>query len=213
MAIDKLITDAEEAFKESLEKFFLGVYPEGQLISHGIEHHRRVWQYAKELLNYVYNEKQLPDELFVSKLFLACYLHDIGMSVERGERHGWKSRMICEEFLAGHSLKLKDYEDALHAIEHHDNKDFMGSPVESEILSILTAADDLDAFGIFGAERYLEIYRLRGIPENEIKTRILSNARNRFMNFELNFGAYPILVGEHKKRYDLLVRYFNNNPV
>ena len=209
MEIGDYIEKAENDLRASLEEFFTSVYPSGQLVSHGLEHHRRVWEYAKELLRNVYALKPGTDPNFVNKLIIACYLHDIGMSVEKGERHGRHSRKICDNFLAKNSPGSSFYEDMLHAIEHHDDKDYKGSKTENEILSILTAADDLDAFGPDGAERYLEIYRLRGIPEDELKDRIIANARNRFRNFELSFSGFPGLISEHKKRYESLISYLS----
>ena len=134
------------------------------------------------------------------------------MSVEKGERHGGHSSSICSEFLKQNSLHASDYQDVLEAIKHHDDKDYGATPVENKIFYILTAADDLDAFGTDGAERYLEIYRLRGIQEDKINEKIIANALNRFRNFELNYSLFPDLISKHKRRYEALVCYLNNNP-
>ena len=45
------IESAELKFRQILEDFFVSVYDEKDLFSHGIDHHRRVWSYAKELLS------------------------------------------------------------------------------------------------------------------------------------------------------------------
>jgi hypothetical protein len=42
-----IFESAELQFKQILEEFFVSFYDEKSLVSHGIDHHRRVWKYAK----------------------------------------------------------------------------------------------------------------------------------------------------------------------
>ncbi len=79
-----IIIKAEEKYKNKLEEFFKSVYDEKSLCSHGIDHHRRVWNYAKELLLSNDNKDVINESGFPEKLIIACYLHDIGMSVDPG---------------------------------------------------------------------------------------------------------------------------------
>ena len=76
------------------------------------------------------------------------------------------------------------------------------------LLKILSIADDLDAFGRTGIKRYLEIYHVRGIPEEDIPRTILENAASRFSNFELFASGNHKFYTKHKKRYLLLRDYF-----
>ena len=49
MELSGIIESAEKQYKQILEEFFISVYDESLLPSHGIDHHRRVWKYSKEL--------------------------------------------------------------------------------------------------------------------------------------------------------------------
>ncbi|MCU0455650.1 MAG: HD domain-containing protein [Bacteroidales bacterium] len=207
MHIDDLIRYSEENYKNQLEEFFSRKFPGGQLVSHGLDHHRRVWNYAKELLHYINFKK---DQQFVNSLMIACYLHDIGMVVDAGEKHGRHSRILCKEFLTERNLNPAVFDDLLLAVENHDDKEYSSPGVENNLQMILSAADDLDAFGETGKARYLEIYRMRGITEDAIPKSILDNAQKRFRNFEKIFSGHPHLVRKHMKRYQTLVDYFRS---
>ena len=208
MNLTVTIESAERQFKQILEDFFISVYDEKYLTSHGIDHHRRVWNNAKELL-YIYDIKQknsicgLPP-----KLILACYLHDIGMSVEPGPRHGKMSRELCLQFLAKNKLAESDYQDVLETIENHDNKEYTKGNGNIDLLNILSVADDLDAFGFIGIFRYSEIYLTRGVNLSEIGHEIRKNGCKRFENF---LDSYPFpedFIKIHRKRYIILDDFF-----
>ena len=84
MNLTVTIESAELQFKQILEEFFISVYDENSLYSHGIDHHRRVWNYSKQLLT-IHTGKNHPGiSQLPAKLIIASYLHDIGMSVETG---------------------------------------------------------------------------------------------------------------------------------
>jgi HD superfamily phosphodiesterase len=199
---------AELQFKQILEDFFVSVYNEKSLSSHGIEHHRRVWNYAKELVALINTKNTISDPSFISNLILTCYLHDIGMSVDPGIRHGHHSKDLCICFLHDNSLDKTKYEDVLSAIENHDNKEYKTSATENDLLRILSISDDLDAFGYIGIYRYSEIYLLRGIKSQEIGHLIRENAAKRFENFVKIFGFADEFVQKHKKRYEILDNFF-----
>jgi hypothetical protein len=204
-----LIESAEHQFKQILEEFFIDVYDEKSLTSHGIDHHRRVWSYSKELLTLLNENGTSPISTLPSKLIIASYLHDIGMSTEPGIRHGKHSRDYGIQFLVKNNLSGNDYLDALEAIENHDNKDYTGTTSVNDLLTILSVADDLDAFGFTGIFRYSEIYLTRGIKHNELGNLIITDAGKRFANFERNFRSSDDLLSKHKKRYEILNNFFN----
>jgi hypothetical protein len=208
MNLNHSVESAEIQFKQILEDFFINIYDERSLSSHGIDHHRRVWKYAKELLHFRFDTDNKPSFQFISKLIIACYLHDIGMSVDRGIRHGKHSRNLCKEFLSGNNLPIKEYEDLLETIENHDRKEYTADSEINDLLTILSVADDLDAFGFSGIYRYSEIYLVRGIKREIIGKMVIENAAKRFGHFEKNFGLNIPLFQKHKDRYDILIRFF-----
>lgn len=199
---------AELEFRQILEEFFISVYDEKSLRSHGIEHHRRVWKYAKEITVLLSDNNSISDHTFPYKLIIACYLHDIGMSVDHGVRHGKHGRDLCIRFLLKNNLSENDYKDALEAIENHDKKDYSVNTVSNELMLILSVADDLDAFGFTGIFRYSEIYLKRGINPETIGHLVIENARNRFDNLAKIFRFSDEFVRKHKKRFDILENFF-----
>jgi hypothetical protein len=201
---------AELQFKQILEEFFISNYDEKSLPSHGIDHHRRVWKYAKELLTLLAGKNTAHPSPHPSKLIIASYLHDIGMSVETGIRHGKHSRDLCIRFLEQNHLPADEYHDVLSAVENHDRKEYTGNTCVNDLLTILSVSDDLDAFGFTGIFRYSEIYLTRGINLLEIGRVIKVNAGMRFDNFNKIFGFADLLVMKHKKRYDILDSFFSN---
>ncbi len=202
------IESAEKQYKQILEEFFFSVYHEETLVSHGIDHHRRVWQYSKELLK----EIQLPENNQSSKLpahlIIACYLHDIGMSVNPGVKHGIYSRKLCQLFISRYKLTQNDFTDVLNAIENHDNKDYSGGPM-NDLLTILSVSDDLDALGYTGIFRYSEIYLTRGILPEKIGDMVRENVRKRFDNIVNIFGENSEFSDRHRKRFNIIDDFFS----
>jgi HD superfamily phosphodiesterase len=208
MNLTAFIESAESRFKQILEDFFVSVYDEKNLYSHGIDHHRRVWNYAKELLTTRLIQSKLRPACDPSKLIIVCYLHDIGMSVEPGPRHGFKSRELCIQFLNKYKLSEYDYEDVLDTIMNHDNKDYTSDRRTNDLLKVLSVADDLDAFGFTGIYRYSEIYLTRGVNPHQLGLLVLENAEKRFKNFEDIYGVQNFYVKFHRKRYEILCNFF-----
>jgi HD superfamily phosphodiesterase len=208
MNLSSLAESAEQEFRPALEKFFIAVYNDGCPSSHDIEHHRRVWKYAKELLPH-YKEIPLPEvNDLPKKLIIACFLHDIGMSVDTGVRHGHHGRKFCKHFLKEIHLKETDFRDVLSAVEYHDKKEYSSTTGKNDVLNILSVADDLDAFGYIGIYRYSEIYLLRGTDPTQIGYLIRENAAIRFENFKSLFGEHLNLYNRHRKRYLILDGFF-----
>ncbi len=208
MNLTEQIESAEQRFKLILEEFFISVYPETYLTSHGIDHHRRVWNYAKKLMPlYNWKDNELKSSV-PAGLIIACYLHDIGMLTEPGVKHGKQSREFCRRFLADNNLNKNDYTDVLETIEHHDIKDYPGDAPVSDMLTLLSLSDDLDALGYIGIFRYSEIYLARGTSLREIGHLITENAGRRFDNFLKEFPERSKLRSEQRKRYEILNNFF-----
>jgi hypothetical protein len=210
MNLTASIESAELRFKQILEDFFVSVYDEKKLLSHGIGHHRRVWNYARELLSVRLRQFNSKPACTPDKLIIACFLHDIGMSVDIGSRHGKHSRELCLQFLDKNNLNKEDYKDVLDTIENHDRKDYTSESVRNDLLTVLSVADDLDAFGFAGIYRYSEIYLARGVSPLKIAHPILENAGKRFANFENTFGAQSSYVKSQRKRYLILTNFFTH---
>ena len=130
------------------------------------------------------------------------------MSVDPGIKHGKYSKDLCLKFLDANNLPENDYLNALEAIEYHDNKDYSSSIFMNDLLTILSVADDLDAFGCTGIYRYSEIYLTREIGFEQIGYMIRENARKRYDNFIKSFGSVDELVMKHRERYYLLDMFF-----
>ncbi len=208
MNLTSQIESAELQFQQLLEDFFISIYDERLLPSHGIDHHRRVWHHAKELLKiFPFRNNDLALRL-PSKLIIACYLHDIGMSVDQGIRHGQFSKAICNTFLKENKLIEEDYYDVLETIENHDLKDYSEYKAYNELHTILSAADDLDAFGFTGIYRYAEIYHLRGVKPDEIGKSIKVNASKRFDHFIRTFGKNSSQANQQRIKYKILDDFF-----
>ena len=206
---EESVLSAEKKYLRTLEDFFTETWGKTCLFSHDIDHHRRVWNYAKELLEVINSHGVTFAPEFPGKLMIACYIHDLGMSVEPGFRHGIHSRELCRQFLQKFYADEPDFADLLDAVENHDNKEYgTDDSSENEILRLLSAADDLDAFGYIGIYRYIEIYLVRGIRPELIGSEIKKNALGRFRNFERNFGAYPELISKYRKKYLILNNFF-----
>lgn len=208
MNLTESIESAERIYKQILEDFFVSVYDEKNLQSHGIEHHRRVWTYARELLFIPFRESDSIPFCTPSKLIIACYLHDIGMSEEPGPKHGKHGMEICLRFLEENNLPKNDFRDVLEAIENHDSKDYTSKKGMNDLLTILSVADDLDAFGFAGIYRYAEIYLTRALSPEQIGYLILENSERRFENFQNLYDTHNFYVQKHLKRYMILRNFF-----
>lgn len=210
MNITTALQKAEQEYKSRLEDYLSKIFSEVYLPSHGTEHHRRVWHYAKELAA-VAAESLKPDDSYTSvRLIIACYLHDAGMAYDTGESHGAISRKLCEEFIADHNLPPALYDGLPEAIEAHDDKDYLSDNNDSFLRIILNSADDLDALGFIGIYRYLEIYIARGIPFRELGVKILRNVTTRFDKFSERFGSFPGIYKQHTARYRIIKNFCEN---
>jgi HD superfamily phosphodiesterase len=208
MDLSESIKSAEDTYRQNLEDFFNSVYNERSLPSHGIDHHRRVWGYSKELLDLFPFSEAVNIQKLANNLILACYMHDIGMSVDPGVKHGTHSRYLCVKFFQRHNLPVSDFKEVLEAVENHDNKEYSGNDTANDLLAILSVSDDLDAFGYIGIYRYSEIYLARGIEPEKIGHQIRDNVEKRFRNFIKSIGTGNKITDRHSVRYNTIDRFF-----
>jgi HD superfamily phosphodiesterase len=125
MLLPEKIAASEMKYKRLLEEFFRVTFDTSFLPSHGIDHHGRVWHYAKEILHSLNDHGFEIDQSLTHKLIIACFLHDSGMAVDPGFRHGIEGRKLCTDFLSENNLSEFEFSDVLHAIENHDNKEYI----------------------------------------------------------------------------------------
>lgn len=188
--------------------------------SHNEDHHIRVWIIAKELIKQLNNQGVFFNYPDLTKVIIATFLHDTGMSITLDKTHGLESRKICEKFIAEYELNdLENLHELLDAIEKHDDKEyqnqFAGTTNPNHIFTILSVCDDLDAFGLTGVYRYAEIYLLRGIPIEDLATMVLKNLTSRIDYFTGSFRYLEKFHIKHVKRFDLTWAFFTdlNNQI
>ena len=96
----------------------------------------------------------------------------------------------------------------LDAVLNHDNKEYPDSG-KNDDLTILSVADDLDAFGFTGIYRFLEIYILRKVPMADWENLSGKMHRRDFIHFGKTFEFSQSMVLKHKERYQVLDDFFS----
>lgn len=203
--LNQHIKRAEAKWLNHIEQHLKVLYKEVHLPSHDMYHHLRVWRICKKLMWEIDSfghqiDSDTPEQLLVASMF-----HDTGLILDKSEKHGYQSRILCKNFIAQNpKIQVNNLDFVLDAIEHHDDKSVKIQPEiiqnpPKDILTLLSTADDLDAFGYVGVFRYLEIYLLRGVSLNDIPRKVLKNLNNRIINFSNN---YSMLKGFHKNQVD-----------
>lgn len=212
--IDKIIRQTEGIWLEALMKACTRQFSEIHLPSHDQWHHERVWKHAKNLILQSAKYGMMISEKDIEQLIIAVFFHDQGMSETTSKEHGKISRKMCKVFIQKCSIAPPDFfEKVLDAIENHDKKDYVKTAIPStefDIQKFLNTADDLDAFGIIGAYRYLEIYLLRNLNVKDISETVLANMEGRYNHFTDNFGQYIPIVNAHFQRYLTSRNYFKD---
>ena len=212
--LDKIIRQTETVWLAPLMKACTRQFSETHLPSHDQLHHARVWNYAKNLVLQSAKLGMAISEKDITQLIIAVFFHDQGMSETTSKEHGKISRKLCKVFIQKCNIPPPDFfEKVLDAIENHDKKEYKktaASPNEFEIQKFLNTADDLDAFGIIGAYRYLEIYLLRHVNANLLPEEVMTNMDGRYKHFTDNFGHCIPLVNAHFQRYLTSKNYFKD---
>ena len=207
--MNHLIASAESKYIKLLESFFLETG--GKIVySHNLGHHRRVWNNAKELLAANSNNGNPVSGKLAETLLIGCYLHDLGMCIDAGSVHGSLSADLCRQFLSRNGLAENDFPGLIRAIETHDRKEYRSASDPGNPATLLSVADDLDAFGYIGIYRYAEIYLARHIPRSELGFRILENSANRFANFSHVFADSPDLILKHRQKFLILRNFYDD---
>lgn len=208
------IHNSEQKWLKPLYEYSKLLFENTHLPSHDAEHHLRVWLHCRGLLIELHNAGIEVTLDTVFKAIIACFFHDSGLTIDVGEQHGLLGRKICEDFFRQNpQLQISDIDEVLEAIEKHDDKSkndaIISSPdVMKSTLRLVSAADDLDAFGYIGVFRYIEIYIKRGIPEKEIPKKIYVNLRNRFSNFLSTYSGLHRYCDIQKSRYKETYDFF-----
>ena len=219
--IKDIILRTESRWYSALLDHCAGLFEGVFLPSHDHMHHARVWYGARSILLQLERSGLPIPEPIPEQLIIAAFFHDTGLTRTSGEEHGRESRLLCEEFFNDRTLSVnqpekESYNAILHAIEHHDDKSLKpaASDVRSsevpDLLSLLSAGDDLDAFGNMGIYRYAEIYLLRGIKPEQLPLEVSKNVRNRFDNLTSIFREQEEFIrtqeGRYRRVYDFYLR-------
>lgn len=212
--LHKLIGETEAKWLNPLFNQCKEQFARIHLPSHDEIHHMRVWNYAKMLLPHVQKQHIPFSETDIERLIIAVFFHDQGMSESLSKEHGQISRRICKTFFQTSTLAAPTgFDSVLQAIENHDQKDYRGvnnTNTSFDVQKILNIADDLDALGITGAYRYLEIYLLRHMAVNAIPEAVLNNMEGRFKHFSETFASNHALLKVQGHRYAHARNFFKD---
>jgi HD superfamily phosphodiesterase len=212
-SVNLLITHVEEKWLDLLRIYVQSLYVDVQIPSHDLQHHLRVWWYCKKLLQSLSESGLQINELLVQEAIIACAFHDTGLIVDKSERHGKASRVFCEKFLAQQiNIPEKSEKAILDAVEFHDDKSLKQKSGDDMLglTDIVSTSDDLDAFGLIGVFRYIEIYAIRGISKQQIPQKVLDNIYNRFQNLKLTLSQLNDFCNDQELRYSKTREFFIN---
>lgn len=208
MMIHPYIAAAEEKHRSLLEQACRGIFSETVMPSHDHRHHERVWNNASMLLTRLYDSGMVTDPAMAEKAIIAAFFHDTGLTLNPGPDHGTQSRRLCSLFLDRSGLSEDDAREILEAVERHDDKDYPGLSDPVSLAAILSVADDMDAFGSEGIERYNEIYSLRGIDKNRMPELVISNVESRLRHLETTYAIFPDLTAQQRQRAETVISHF-----
>jgi HD superfamily phosphodiesterase len=213
-ALEIWIDRAEATWLDELYENAKALFPDNLLPSHDHTHHMRVWNLCKELLKEIATFNSRMDQSLVEGILIAAFFHDLGMATSTREDHGMLGSELCKSWF-GYKERVRPErkEEILRAIELHDRKDVQiyasfSPETPPEILTFLSVADDLDALGIIGVYRYAEIYLKRGIPLEELGTRILINVKTRFEHLSDGCRLCRQVLEKYRQQYDELCLFF-----
>jgi len=212
--IDIWISQAESSWLNLLSTYAEKLFSNTFLPSHDHTHHQRVWNICKSLLREISHLNAKLDPSLVEGILIAAWFHDLGMAESTREDHGKLSRQLCEKWFQEEGNPIPYlFTEILNAIELHDNKkEMVYSAIQFNqrpgILSILSIADDLEAFGTIGIYRYAEIYLKRSINLSELGSCILENAAGRYENLLKSCSVCQVLIKEHQEQFKILRDFF-----
>jgi HD superfamily phosphodiesterase len=204
------IEQAEKKYRKLLTEECHRLFSDMKMPSHDHHHHERVWENASQLLTMMYEAELIADPVMAEKAIIASFFHDTGLTLNQGADHGAESRQLCSLFLENTDLGESDRNEILEAVEKHDDKDYPAMSDPASLAAIISVADDMDAFGAKGIERYTEIYTMRGVTEENLPQSVIINITSRFRHLESTYVMFPDLVEEQKMRADTVIQYFKN---
>jgi HD superfamily phosphodiesterase len=207
--VTRLEKSAVSIHRGTLIDFFNEKFGSTSLPSHDLDHHIRVWVFAAEIVSQLRNKGYSFNEEFIMGLQIASMTHDLGLTVDRGESHGKAGRDIVSGYLTRTGLSPAIRAEVLTAVENHDRKDYLNISPPDSMSTILSVADDLDAFGYAGIYRYTEIYLERGISPAEIGKMVLNNLSGRFMHMNRVYGFLAGFISNHTSRFETTRDFFN----
>jgi len=204
-----VIEAAEKKYRRRLTNECRSLFKNTHLPSHDHRHHSRVWENASLLLSRLYDSGAVTDPRLAEKAIIAAFFHDTGLTVNQGPDHGTASRQICSAFLDKSGLDESDRNEILDAVEKHDDKTDQKLSDPASLASIISVADDMDAFGKTGIGRYIEIFSFRGVSDKSIPEMAIRNVTARFRHLESTYSMFPDLVGEQRRRVKTVTDYFS----
>ena len=96
----------------------------------------------------------------------------------------------------------------------HDDKTYKSNLNRStplaagDTLTLLSIADDLDAFGFIGIARYTEINLLRGATPINLPLKVVHNLESRWKFIEPLLLQLPDIYTIHRNRYQITYQFF-----
>lgn len=206
----RFISDAERKYREVLTGECRRLFESSSMPSHDHLHHERVWKNASLLLELLYGAGMATDPRLPEKAIVAAFFHDTGLTVNRGPDHGRESRELCSLFLERSNFSADDRQEILDAVEKHDDKEYQALSDPASLAAVISVADDMDAFGQTGIERYTEIYAMRGITEDEMPRLITDNVMSRLRHLEATYHMFPDIVAEQRINARIVTDYFTD---
>jgi HD superfamily phosphodiesterase len=207
--VKQLRQSSPEGLGEKLIRFFNERFGSVSLPSHNLEHHLRVLAHAMGIAGHLRNAGFCFSDDFIAGLQIACMTHVIGMALDNSHSHGKAGMEMAAEFMAGMEIPADLREEILGAVENHDRNDYSVSSPPDSMLTILSVADDLDAFGYIGIYRYIEIYLKRGVDPEKISDMVRPNLTSRYQHMTRVYGFLPGFIGRHTPRYETASDFFN----
>jgi len=190
------------------------VFGNTNLPSHDAQHHLRVWLHCRGLLIELHKLDATISEELIENTLIACFFHDSGLTVDIGEVHGKHGGQICRDYYLNHpEYQIKGLDAIVQAIEFHDDKSTKSATVNSLqdmtcLDRLVSTADDLDALGIIGIFRYIEIYLKRGVSDKELSKKIIQNLRSRFTSFTNAYSSLQKFTDKQRVRYLEAINFF-----
>ncbi|MCK4699800.1 MAG: HD domain-containing protein, partial [Bacteroidales bacterium] len=122
-------------------------FSQAHLPSHNEDHHLRVWITARELIKQLEKQAITFTRSDLTKIIIAAFLHDTGMSVTIDKTHGKESRKICKKFIEEYKPEdIDNPQELLDVIENHDDKEYQNKFAKiknpKHLFKILSVCDD-----------------------------------------------------------------------